>query len=76
MKSSLIQLRKVGCANATGDALRAMYAALLTDAHGGKTETYFAHLQKAAPGDDAAITACAKPLLADRARAWDALMGF
>jgi hypothetical protein len=65
-------LRKVGCANATGDTLRAMLARLLSDTHGGKPEKYFSFLASAKT--DSALYSLARPMLSNRALAWDALL--
>lgn len=65
--------RKVGASRATGPALAAMYGQLVADMHGGKAALYVSHLLKL--NTDEAVTARAKALLADRATAWDVLMG-
>lgn len=73
-KAATKQLKRVGTAHASGDALRAMYADLLVFHHGGRATTYFAWLQGHALGDDKAISEAARELLRDRAKSWDALM--
>lgn len=70
IKNAASRLRRLGAANASGDALRLMYAQLIADAHGGKPAKYYQHLT----GTDAEILAEAKSLLADRGAAWDVLM--
>ncbi len=71
------QLKKVGTSNASGDALRAMYARLIVDVHGGDKKTaaasYFPHLQKRQT--DQEVTNEARELLRDRAASWDVIMG-
>ena len=64
------KLANVGCARAQGDALRAMYAKLVCDMHGGKPEIYYAHLCRAKDVEQEA-----KTLLSDRLLAWNVLMG-
>lgn len=68
------QLRKVGCAHAQGDALKAMYADLLAKTQGGKAAKYYAYMQSAGEAEKD-IRDLAVPLLRDRAKAWDVLMG-
>ena len=68
-------LRKVGTAHASGDALRVMYADLLSFQHGGKPVSYFRWLRaKSAGADDSAISRMARELLRDREKSWEALM--
>lgn len=60
--------KKAGASKVQGDALTYMYAKLTSDSHGGDPVVYFNYLadkpEKAA-----------KHILADRAAAWDVLMG-
>lgn len=76
-RESLRMLRKTGTAHATGDGLRAMYAQLICNIHGGDLKTiarfYFPHLQKRTT--DEAVTNESRELLRDRAAAWDVIMG-
>ena len=65
------QLAKVGASHAEGEALAAMYAQTLELLHGGRPEKYFEYL--AANLDN--IQRRGETLLADRAKAWDVLMG-
>lgn len=69
------QLRKVGAAHAQGDALKAMYAELLVVQHGGNAVKYYEYLQASADSTEKGIRAVALPLMRDRAKAWDVLMG-
>jgi hypothetical protein len=71
-KKAMQQCRRVGTARATGDALRAMYAALLVTQHGGDAEAYYRALGGTA--DDRATTTAAREMLRDRARAWGVLI--
>jgi hypothetical protein len=76
-QESLRQLKKLGCAHATGDSLRAMYAGLIVSLHGGDSKTagkfYFPHLAKRSTDEE--ITNEARELLRDRAASWDVIMG-
>lgn len=65
--------KTVGASRASGDALCAMYAKLITDVHAGASEIYYDHLRIGK--DDAEVTTRAKRLLNDRTLAWDVLMG-
>jgi hypothetical protein len=62
------QYRIVGADNATGDALRAMYAHVLVSVHGGDARTaarfYYPHLQRFATDEE--VRAVGNALLADR----------
>lgn len=71
--AAIDQLHRGGCKYATGDALRAMYADLISSSHGGKPEHYYASLQDTK--DDADTFERTKSMLRDRATAWDVLMG-
>lgn len=70
---ALKQCQRVGTSHATGDALRAMYAKLVAQMHGGDAERYYAYLESTA--GDRATMEVARALLRDRATAWDVLMG-
>lgn len=78
-KQALKQCKKVGTAHASGDALRAMYANLLTVQHGGDdtdAERYYEALLVDRSGcamDDKQIAECARVLLKDRDLAWERL---
>lgn len=74
-QSASKQCKRTGTAHATGDSLRAMYAALVAQIHGGEAAKYYAWLQAHATGDDNNITETSRCLLRDRAMAWDVLMG-
>ena len=65
-------VRKVGTANAEGDAYRATYAQALTDLHGGDPELYYAHLRSFQT--DRAVRDEGLRLGLDRSAAWDVLM--
>lgn len=69
-EQAVMRLRSVGASKATGDELCAMYAELISTTHGGDAPIYYKHLQRQPMAD-----ASAKLLLADRAAAWDVLMG-
>ena len=71
-KDALKQMKRVGTAHATGDSLRAMYAKLVADIQGGPAEKYFVFLK---PGTDQEIKQQAQPLLQDRQKAWNVIMG-
>lgn len=67
-------LKRVGTAHAEGDALAAMYAELIALHHAGNVEKYYVYLC-GSDGTSEGIRAMALPLMRDRAKAWDVLMG-
>ena len=71
-KAALKECKRVGTAHASGDALRAMYAKLITFQQGGEETKYYSYLGRAE--SDEAIAASARELLRDRSKAWDVLM--
>lgn len=71
-KAALKECHKVGTNHATGDSLRAMYAALIAQMHGGSAEKYFEALQVCKTDDN--ITQRSRELLRDRQTAWDVLI--
>ena len=74
-KEAKKQCRKVGCANAQGDALRAMYAELIVTTHPGinqhSAEKFYEHLQ--CYPSDAGVTDRARQLLRNGLDAADVL---
>lgn len=67
-------LKRVGAAHAQGDALAAMYAELVALHHGGSVEKYYQYIGM--PDEtEAGIRARALPLMRDRTKAWDVLIG-
>lgn len=69
------ELRKIGVAHATGDSLIAMYAEAITSNHGGKAELYYDWISAQGPVNDVDVQIIALPLVKDRAKAWDVLLG-
>lgn len=67
------ELTRIGVAKASGEALAVSYAECLCKVHGGRPEKYFEFLRTAT--DDKTLLQMVKPLLLDRAKAWDVLMG-
>lgn len=67
------ECQRLGTAHATGDALRAMYARLVAQLHGGDAQRYFVHLRGTT--SDRETERSARALLSDRAAAWDVLLG-
>jgi 2-phosphoglycerate kinase len=73
-KEAKKELKKVGASHAQNDALRAMYAELVTSNHGGGAEKYFLWLQSQDGTTETDIRHAVLPLLWDRATAWDILL--
>lgn len=73
-KEGLAACKKIGCAHATGDGLRAMYANLIPF-HAclapGTAEKFFFHLQKF--GSDREVGDEARRILRDPATVWGIL---
>jgi hypothetical protein len=74
-KEAQKQCRKVGTANAQGDALRAMYAEMIAFKWYaiGNPRKFYAHLQTVAD-DERAITDRARELLRDHGKALDVVL--
>jgi hypothetical protein len=72
-KQALKACKTAGTAHATGDALRAMYASLISQMHGGEAERYFAYLQKSAQ-EDREIEDKSRALLRSREAAWKVIL--
>ena len=63
------RLKRVGASRAEGEALTAMLAKCLVDAHGGRAERYYEHLARQPDARKAAAR-----LLSDRESAWAVLI--
>lgn len=61
-----------GVSHATDDAESAVYAQAISAAHGGSPEAYYDYITGKYPTKP---LDAARPLLGDRAKAWDVLMG-
>lgn len=70
--AALKALKVVGVSHATGDALRASHAGLISSVHGGKASIFFSHLQGFR--GDTKVSEEMRRLLMDRAAAWEILI--
>lgn len=72
-EEALKEMKRVGTANATGNAYRAMYAQVLHDLHGGNPEIYYTYFLARETDKEVRDEGCA--LLHNRDSVWDILIG-